>query len=131
MNECVIVENCFKNRYGVIMKKESFVDSVIRWNDERCLKDFNKGNEYYMLKEELTEFVDADIEHDMIDALCDIIVVAVGSINKLGYNVDVAMNETLKEIHSRTGTINNQTGKFEKDKNVKTYKANYSVAEND
>ena len=52
----------------------------------------------------------------MVDALCYF---------KLGYNPDQVMNETLKEIESRKGEINKETGKFEKFKGIKTYKAEY------
>ena len=68
--------------------------------------------------------IDADYE---IDALCDIVVVAVGSILKKGYNPGCAMDETLKEIESRVGKIID--GKFVKDTSEKAkrnwYKAFY------
>ena len=69
-------------------------------------------------------------EEECLDALCDIIVVATGAIYKLGYDADKAMDETLKEINSRTGMINQSTGKWEKythkEAMDKHYKARYN-----
>lgn len=66
----------------------------------------------------------------MVDAFCDIIVFSVGAILKLGYSPKLAMEETLKEIDSRVGTIVN--GKFTKDKSPEAkanwYQADYTKA---
>jgi predicted HAD superfamily Cof-like phosphohydrolase len=69
---------------------------------------------------------DLDFE-DMVDAYADIIVFAVGSIMKLGYDPKLVLKEVGKEINSRVGSIKN--GKFEKDLSKKDqwYKANYST----
>ena len=104
------------------------------WNFGRGLleKGFNKETEYKLLKEELDEFEEAKNDELTIDALCDIIVVATGAIYKLGYDVDIAMEETLKEINSRIGAINPATGKWEKRTDIvakrRWYKAKYSKA---
>jgi len=75
---------------------------VIGWNAERLNLSFNHQNEYDMLMEELgVEFKDAKNEDEMVDALCDIIVVATGALYKLGYSPELTMDETLKEIESR------------------------------
>ena len=74
---------------------------IISWNASRNNFNFNKKNEYDMLAEELKEFTEAISVEEEIDALCDIIVVAVGALNKLGYPPEFAMSETLKEIESR------------------------------
>ena len=79
-------------------------NEIIEWNKSRNNVEFNCVNEYQMLSEELTEFLTAyneEIEEDMIDALCDIIVVATGAIHKLGYDPKLSMIETIKEISSR------------------------------
>ena len=51
---------------------------------------------------------------------------------KMGYNFLIAMDETLKEIHSRTGAMNEATGKWEKFKTKEAmalwYKADYAKA---
>lgn len=64
---------------------------------------------------------------DTVDAHCDKIVFNTGAILKLGFDPVCALQETLKEISSRTGSIVN--GKFQKDKSpeavAKWYKANY------
>jgi hypothetical protein len=74
---------------------------IISWNASRNNFNFNKKNEYDMLAEELKEFTEAISVEEEVDALCDIIVVAVGALNKLGYQPEFAMDETLKEIESR------------------------------
>lgn len=61
---------------------------------------------------------------EIVDAFADIIVFSTGAIIKNGYNPEKVMDEVLKEIESRSGKIID--GKFVKDLNVKTYKANFS-----
>jgi len=98
------------------------------FNAERnLLRRYNKDTEIRMLEEELQEYKDANNDFDEIDALCDIIVVAVGSMLKKGYSPTRAMEETCKEILSRKGNIG-KDGKWYKDKSVIGYKADYSVA---
>lgn len=57
---------------------------------------------------------------------------AIFQIHKLGFDFLIAMDETLKEIHSRTGAMNEATGKWEKFKTEEAmalwYKADYSKA---
>lgn len=79
----------------------SVFDKIIEWNLNRNNLDFDWYNEYIMLKEELVEFSEGETADDGVDALCDIIVVATGAMWKLGYNPNIAMEETLKEISSR------------------------------
>lgn len=105
------------------------------FNIERSLLDsgFDWKLEYDMLMEEIKEFKLANSCNDkdeMIDALCDIIVVATGSMLKLGYNPTLAMDETLKEIEDRTGSINIETGKWMKKTRGNEYKAKYWRCEN-
>ena len=68
--------------------------------------------------------------HFQADAYCDIIVFAIGALMKLGYDPELALQETAKEINSRVGTM--VDGKFEKDLSPEAkanwYKADYSVA---
>jgi len=103
-------------------------------------KTIASGNIKYLC--DLIEEHNLDIEQDggdeiiplsndeVVDALCDIKVFASGSIRKLGYDADIAMDETLKEIESRVGK--QIDGKFVKDKSdeakAKWYKADYSLA---
>jgi len=93
------------------------------------------------LKKEFTTFKDALVKktiakranqtkHFIIDALCDVVVFAVGAMLKLGYDPEKALLETAKEINSREGSM--VDGKFEKDLSdnaqAKWYKADYHSA---
>ncbi len=66
----------------------------------------------------------------LVDAFCDIQVFAGGEVGKLGYHNEVALEETYKEIESRTGEIID--GKFIKDKSMEAQtlwvKADYAKA---
>lgn len=110
------------------------IDGIIEFNIQRGLNDFNAIAEYKMLEEELNEFLTAHAEnneYEMLDALCDLIVFAVGGIYKLGYAPAAALQETVKEILSRKGTLDTVSGKWQKDKHQDPstlYKANYAVA---
>ena len=117
-------------------------NDIIEWNKSRNNVEFNCVNEYQMLSEELTEFLTAyneEIEEDMIDALCDIIVVATGAIHKLGYDPKISMIETIEEISSRQQDPQQKeiwknwgaSGKWMKNKDQDEstlYKANYLEA---
>lgn len=110
------------------------LDGIVAWNKERHLVTFDADAEHAMLVEELCEFYHGyatDSEHEMVDALCDIIVVATGAINKLGYDPKGALEETLKEINSRAGAYDKTAGKWKKDRNqdpATLYKADYTSA---
>lgn len=110
------------------------LNGIREFNRQRKLITFNGQAEYMMLAEELQEFVHAfveDNEEEVVDSLCDIIVLAVGALHKLGYNPEIALEETVKEIMSRKGEFNKRTGKWEKDKNQNPeslYKACYALA---
>lgn len=112
------------------------IDGIIEFNKQRELNDFNAIAEYKMLEEELQEFLTAYAENDeyeMVDALCDIIVFAVGGIRKLGYAPEAALQETVKEIMSRKGSLDEVSGKWQKDPSqdpATLYKAQYSNARN-
>lgn len=117
-------------------------DSLKIWREDRGLIEpqvsINKetGNPAIidMLLEEVEELRLALLnndEHEIIDACDDLIVLSSNHIAQSGYNLDLTMKETLKEINSRTGSINETTGKWEKFKTqeakAKWYKANYST----
>jgi hypothetical protein len=107
------------------------IKGIIQFNKDRNLTKFDPVAEYAMLEEELLEFYaaySAQDTYEMVDALCDLIVIATGGIHKLGYDPTEALSETVKEITSRQGSLNPDTGKWEKDRNQdpKTlYKAHY------
>lgn len=77
---------------------------IMKLNLERygATFDFDKGMD--KLEEELQEFRDAykagDL-HGMIDAMADLIVIAAGETVKLGYNPELCLKQTVKEITSR------------------------------
>lgn len=132
---------------------------IINWQFERNLiktpQDVNLTKEISFIIEELIEMVtkrnseqardwaesiaqdimmDADpnlTNEQVVDAACDIKVYATGLIRKMGYDPDIAMDETIKEIDTRTGSM--QNGKYVKDKSpeaqAKWHKADYSKAE--
>lgn len=108
---------------------------IIKFNEDRNLvKGLDMENEYSMLVEELNEelraAIDTNDEHEQVDALCDIIVIATGALYKKGYHPELAMKQVVKEITSRNGKIG-PTGKWEKDKNQDPdtlYKADYTLA---
>jgi len=130
---------------------------IVDWNMERGLiktpGDVNLLNEMSFITEELIEMgtllesedarkiakahaelmYEKTVEHtpeQVVDAAGDIIVFATGLIRKMGYDVDKTMEEVLREIESRRGTI--IEGKFVKDKSQAAqalwYKANFSNA---
>jgi len=107
------------------------IEEIVEFNKERGLLVFNNDTELALLEEELGELDFAcgtQNENEMVDALCDIVVVAVGGLFKLGYDPAAALLETTKEIRSRQGVLNTTTGKWEKykDQDPSTlYSANY------
>ena len=105
----------------------NWLEGVWIYNQERGLieRGFNPLTELHMLKEELHEFEVGSTEEEYIDALADVIVLATGAMFKLGYRPNCVMNEVVREIMSRTGSINPTTGKWEKDENQNGYKADF------
>lgn len=95
-----------ENRESMVKKFDEFMQSMGKNNTMNVASN----EEYY--KE---------------DALCDIMVFAIGELMKLRHSPQVALLETAKEINSRTGEIIN--GKFEKDLSPEAtaewYKADY------
>jgi hypothetical protein len=123
-------------------------EKIVEWNRERGLLDkgFDQSKETSFIIEELLEAtgnynsIDAreraqkyaneitagarPNNHDVIDALFDIIIFASGAMAKLDYDPSKVMNEGFKEINSRTGSLID--GKFVKDLEAKKYKADFS-----
>ena len=108
-----------------------WIRGIYKWNEERGLLDQkpSKGTAVTMLHEEIRELNFAENIEEEIDALCDIIVIATGEIMKRRYRVNDCMREVVKEISSRKGAINPDTGKWMKDPNQPKstlYKADFS-----
>jgi len=114
--------------------------SLAQWRQERGLttpQDTTTTNGKpiitNMLQEELDELTRAIVinnENETVDALADLIVLSANHIGQLGYDLDLVMKETLKEISSRIGTVNPSTGKWEKDRSQDPstlYSAQYNL----
>lgn len=112
----------------------SYFDKINDWANERGLLnlEWDKSAHGSFIAEELSEFLRAKDGNGEIDALCDIIVFAANAMRIRGYNPNIAMDETLREISSRTGAVNLETGKWEKFKTPEAmalwYSANYDKA---
>lgn len=128
-------------------------EKIVKWNEERGLieRGFNHTNEVSFIIEELLEstgnydsvsartkameYAEAITEDSkatpeaIVDAMADIIVFATGAIAKTGHNPSRVMNEVIKEICSRTGSL--VEGKFVKDPLAKKYTADFSVCKTD
>jgi len=113
------------------MKKTNIFNQIKKWVEDRGLLNisWDKSAQASFLAEELSEFLRAKEDNEEIDALCDIIIFATNAISLKGYDPNIALEETLKEINSRTGAFNKQTGKWEKFKTPEAmalwYSANY------
>ena len=116
-----------------------FISNII----EELLEGLNAKND------EITKWLTAKVwqyenivtpidEEDYIDSLADIAVFALTEMTKYGYEPNLVMKETLKEINSRKQDLKQRldweaegaTGKWlkDQDQDPKTlYKANYSV----
>jgi len=87
-----------------LQTKPDPIRDIVKLNEERYGLSFNPTQAYNKLHEELEEFKEADLNNDnteMLDALADIIVIAVGEVRKMGYNPKCTLNEVVKEISSR------------------------------
>ena len=109
-------------------------DGLRKWREQRGLTEPQTNAIVEMIAEELDELsrgIRLKDEHEIIDALADIIVLSANHIGQMGYDLDLVMKEVVKEISSRTGSVNPTTGKWEKDTSPEAqanwYKADYST----
>jgi len=79
----------------------NFTQKIVKLNEDRYGLDFVAYKEYVKLEEELGEFATAKNDEERIDALADIIVVAMGSIRKLGYDPECVMNQCVDYVYQR------------------------------
>lgn len=101
--------------------------NIISWNRHRKIpKVFDTEAEVKMLDEEVHELLLAKTDSDRVDALADLVVIAVGGMWKLGFDPEHAMNEVLKEIGSRRGSFDTESGKWIKEITGKEYTARYA-----
>ena len=86
-----------------------------QWREERCLfLQVDKTKHFGYICEEVSEGLRAESIDEVIDAYADIVVFAINAIEQHGYNAELVLGETIKEIESRKGEINPETKKFEK-----------------
>lgn len=101
------------------------------FNHEFFLRE-TVGDGFIMAMYSYSELVACQKNIDITYTLTCIVRSARHKIEQLGYDFIIAMDETLKEIHSRTGAWNDETGKWEKFKTDEAkalwYKADYSKA---
>jgi hypothetical protein len=104
-------------------------ERIEKFNEKRNLLGIHhKDNEVAMLKEELKEYKEAETTFNEVGELSDIVVVAIGTILKNGFDPTLVMNETLKKIESREGSLS-KSGKWKKDRNQDPntlYKPNFA-----
>ena len=77
---------------------------IMRLNQERYGTTFDFPKALEKLNEEFEEFEEGFVKtdtHEMIDALSDLIVIAAGEMVKLGFNPELCLKQTVKEISSR------------------------------
>lgn len=73
---------------------------VEKWNSERYTREYNHELSVKLLKEELSEWFDAETAVDKVDALCDIVYVAFGVIWKV--NVDeLTLNLSVEQAYNQ------------------------------
>ena len=97
-----------------------FIQRITKWNEDRGNQ---RGHieymlEHKMIEEEVDEFFDAEKDVDRLDALCDVVFVAVGSMHKLGLTpqqIDKAMN-TVCDANDKKLANKKSNGKISKPK---------------
>jgi predicted HAD superfamily Cof-like phosphohydrolase len=99
----------------------NFVKRICKWNEERgnSKGNFNTSLELALLTEELNEFTRSDKEVDKLDALVDIIFVAIGSMHKLGLTPQqiVRAIEIVCDANDQKQANKDANGKIMKDHN--------------
>jgi hypothetical protein len=94
----------------------------------------SQGVSGYILNklEELEEYCDGMVleeENSYVDAIADSMVFDATELCKMGYNVELVVDEVLKVVESRTGAWDDKLGKFVKDKSPEAmrrwYEPNY------
>lgn len=132
---------------------KTFIDDLSIWRNERGIKGYSHETHVRCIAEELFELMHYDNEecktnvaefmklfykpvvldmNTVIDASCDMTVFNTNFTEQANYSARIAMDETIKEISSRTGATNPETGKWEKFKTpeamAKWYTADYAKA---
>lgn len=124
--------NMIKGIDNVDMEKE--ISFII----EECIEMVTplKSEQARDFAEEIAKLImsksDGEFDRErIVDGAADVKVFATGLIRKINYDPDVVMDEVIKEIESRVGSI--QDGKFVKDRSPEAvanwYKADFSKAD--
>ncbi len=142
---------CIKDIEAILRKHEKYIkktlnqkqnrgcnikwkDGLRKWRRERGLTKPQTEAIVNMLAEELDELargIRLKDDMEIVNALADLIILSANHIEQMEYDLDLVMKETVKEISSRTGAVNPETGKWEKDTSpeaqAKWYKVDYST----
>jgi hypothetical protein len=106
--------------------QSNLIERVVKWNEDRLIpQKFDKVKEAGHIAEELSELLRANTASEELDALCDIVVFAIGAIWKKKFDVHGVFDETLKEIEDRGGYFDVKAGKWMKVEKPDRYKADY------
>lgn len=65
---------------------KNIIKKITTWNSKRYNQEYSKKLTESLLTEEIQEFLNSKNETDQLDALCDIIYVAIGAMWKIGLN---------------------------------------------
>ncbi len=136
--------NLHKQQFQIKVATLNIIEELFEAHGIHECKERPATQQVYRLLEQLVEEIEnheSDFSSDeawnevqttetLVDAFCDIQVFAGGEVGKLGYHNEVALEETYREIESRTGEIID--GKFIKDKSMEAQtlwiKADYTKA---
>lgn len=105
---------------------------LVQWGAERNItRQLPDKNSFVKnIVSELGEYIDHTKPYSEVDAICDIMVFCITELPKHGINPELALNETYKEINSRTGAWSDAEGKWLKYKTPEAmalwYEADYS-----
>ena len=81
---------------GIVTPEQ--INEIVDWNKERNEFELNSDLEVNMLMEEVKEYFDAEEYVDKMDAVCDTIFVAVGTLAKSAYGYHIATKEILSPL---------------------------------
>jgi phosphoribosyl-ATP pyrophosphohydrolase len=88
------------------------LDDIRDFNLNRYGSVFNKDKFKVTLEEELKETYDAieaNDQHELVDGICDCLVILTGALTQLGYNPTETLKEVVKHITSRKQDLNQKT----------------------
>lgn len=122
----------FSANSAKILGKTIIIDEQLI-KDQLVLSNRRKADKITMASELLETLSGLLLEEDEAeDYYIDLILQSINGLIDYGYDVAIALEETLREINSRTGAYNPESGKWEKFQTPEAialhYKADYSLA---